>query len=71
MNKWLNPPPKKPKMENEFPPQDAVPYPPTTTFGTMKKQLRKKKPSKKSKKERIADKSVSLAERLNDKMINS
>ena len=49
---------------NEFPPKDAVTYTQANTFNTMKKQIGKKKISKKSKKERIADKSVSLAERL-------
>ena len=72
MDRWLNPP-KKQKTEsefpslaypqNEFPPQDAVTYPPPS-FSTMKKQVRKKKVSNKSKKERIADKSALLAERL-------
>ena len=74
MDKWLNPPPRKPKTESEFPylaysqsefpPQDAVTYIPPTSFNTIKKQVRKKKVSSKSKKERIADKSVSLAERV-------
>jgi hypothetical protein len=48
-------------MTTEFPPQDAVPH---TPFSTIKKQVKKKNPTKKPKKERIADKSVSLAERL-------
>ena len=62
-NRWVNPPSRKPKKteENEFPPQDAVTY---TPFSTIKKQVRKKKVSKQSKKERISTKSVSLAERL-------
>jgi len=62
-NRWVNPPSRKPKKteENEFPPQDAVTY---TPFSTIKKQVKKKNPTKKPKKERIADKSVSLAERL-------
>ena len=50
--------------ENEFPPEDAVPYTPASSFDTIKKQVRKKKVSRKSKEQRIADKSVSLAERL-------
>ena len=72
-NKWVNPP-KKQKTEsefpylaypqNEFPPQDAVTYVPPPSFSTIKKQVRKKRVSRKSKKERIADKFVSLAERL-------
>jgi hypothetical protein len=78
-DRWVNPP-RKPKTENEFPylaypqneipPQNGVPYSHTTTFNRIKKQVGKKKISKKTKKERIADKSVSLAERLNDKLIN-
>ena len=62
-NRWVNPPSRKPKKteENEFPPQDATTY---TPFSTIKKQVRKKKVSKKSKKERISDKSVSLAKRV-------
>ena len=64
MNKWLNPPPRKPKTEDEFPPQDATTCIRPTSFDTIKNQVRKKKVSRKSKKDRIADKSVSLAERL-------
>ena len=60
-NRWVNPPSRKMKTENEFPPQDAVTY---TPFSTIKKQVKKKKPTGKSKKERISAKSVSLAERL-------
>ena len=63
MNKWVNPPPKM-KTEDEFPPQDGTTYIPPTSFDTIKKQVKKKKTTKKSTKERIADKSVSLAERL-------
>ena len=63
MNKWVNPEPRM-KTENEFPPENAVPYIPPTPFSTIKKQVKKKNPTKKPKKERIADKSVSLAERL-------
>ena len=73
MSRWVNPPPRM-KTEDEFPqsvspqnelpPQDAITYTHANTFNTMKKQVRKKKVSKKSKRERIADKSVSLGERL-------
>lgn len=63
MSRWVNPPSRM-KAEDEFPSQDAVTYIPTTSFDTIKKQVRKKKVSRKSKRERIADKSVSLAERL-------
>ena len=52
------------RTENEFPPEDAVPYTPASSFDTIKKQVKKKKVSRKSKKERISAKSVSLAERL-------
>ena len=65
MNHWINPPPRsKSDEENEFPPQDVTTYIPPISFDTIKKQVRKKKVSKKSKEQRIADKSVSLAERL-------
>ncbi len=73
VSKWVNPPPRL-KTEDEFiqtdvppgesPPKDTTTYTYANTFNTMKKQVRKKKVSKKSKKERIADKSISLAERL-------
>ena len=63
MNKWVNPS-KRQKTEDEFPSQDASPYTSATSFDTIKNQVRKKKIFRKSKKERIADKSVSLAERL-------
>ena len=73
MNNWLKPPKKQstesefPYLaypQNDFPPQDSVTYIPPTSFNTIKKQVGKKKVSKKSKRERIADKSVSLAERV-------
>ena len=57
-NKWVNPPSR---MTIEFPPQNSVTY---TPFSTIKKQVGKKKLTKKPKKKRIADKSVSLSERL-------
>jgi hypothetical protein len=52
------------KTEDEFPSQDSVTYIPPTSFNTIKKQVGKKKVSRKSKRERIADKSVSLSERV-------
>ena len=52
------------KTEDEFPPQNAVTYPTTFSFDTIKKQVQKKKPTKKSKKERVSAKSISLAENL-------
>ena len=61
MNRWVNPPPEM-KTENEY----AVTYTHANTFNTMKKQVGKKKVSRKSKKERIADKSISLSERLGE-----
>ena len=63
MNKWVNPPSGM-KTEDEFHSQDSITYIPPTSFDTIKKQVGKKKPSKKSKRERIADKSISLAERV-------
>ena len=63
MNKWVNPS-KRQKTENEFPSQDATTYIHPTSFDTIKNQVGKKKVSTKSKKERIADKSVSLADKL-------
>ena len=62
-NRWVNPPSRM-KTEDEFQSQDAVLYIPPTSFDTIKKQVRKKKVSRKSKEQRIADKSVSLSERL-------
>ena len=73
MSRWVNAPPRMKTEDespqsvspsNEFPPQDAITYTHANTFNTMKKQLRKKKVSTKSTKDRIADKAVSLAERL-------
>ena len=62
-SRWVNPPSRM-KTEDEFPSQDSVTYIPPTSFSTIKKQVRKKKVSRQSKKERISAKSVSLAERL-------
>ena len=63
VNKWVNPP-LTIKTEDEFPSQDAVTYTPPISFDTIKKQVGKRKVSGKSKRERIADKSLSLAERV-------
>ena len=63
MNKWINPVPRI-RPEDEFPSQDSVTHIPPSSFDTIKKQVRKKKVSRKSLKDRVADKSVSLAERL-------
>ena len=59
------------RLENEFPDANAVPYRKPTDpdtnkpkISTITKQVRKKRISRKSKKDRIADKSLSLAERL-------
>ena len=55
---------------NEFPEPNAVPFgmtsstPNATSFSTITKQVNKKRVSKKSKKDRIAEKSVLLADRL-------
>ena len=59
------------RLENEFPDANAVPYRQQVDpdinkpkISTITKQVRKKRVSKKSLKDRIADKSVSLAEGL-------
>ena len=64
-SKWVYP--TENQTEDEFHASDEIPYgttPNATSFAVMKKQVRKKKVSKKSKEQRIEDKSVSLAERL-------
>ena len=59
---------------NEFPEPNAVPFgmtpstPNATSFSTITKQVNKKRVSKKSKKERITAKSVSLSERLGNRV---
>jgi hypothetical protein len=59
------------RLDNEFPDANAVPYgkqvdPDTNkpSVSTITKQVKKKKVSNKSKGDRIADKSVLLADRL-------
>ena len=58
------------QSENEFPEPNAVPFgmtpstPDSTSFSTITKQVNKKKVSKKSKRDRIVEKSVLLADRL-------
>jgi hypothetical protein len=59
------------RLENEFPDANAVPYGKQVdpdinkpSVSTITKQVKKKKVSKKSKKDRIAEKSVFLADRL-------
>ena len=59
------------RLENEFPDADAVPYRQQVDpdinkpkISTITKQVRKKRVSKRSKKDRISDKTASLAERL-------
>ena len=55
------------QTEDKFHTSDEIPYetsPNATSFATIKKQVRKKGVSKKSKKERISAKSISLSERL-------
>ena len=63
MNKWLHPS-KRQKTEDEFPRQDATNYTSATSFDTIKNQVGKKKVSQKPKKERIADKIVHLADKV-------
>ena len=62
------------KSESEFPYTDVAPDQSHShasvsnlSFSTVTGQIQKKKPSKKSAKERIADKSVLLADRLDHK----
>ena len=55
------------QTEDEFHTSDEIPYrttPNATSFSTIKKQLRKKGVYKKSKKDRVSAKSISLSERL-------
>ena len=59
MNKWLNPPQKE-KSDELMTKEPINPI----SFDTIKNQVRKKNVSRKPKKERIADKSVSLADKL-------
>ena len=59
------------QTEDEFHTSDEFPYgtaPDATSFTTIKKQVRKKGVSKKSKRERITAKSVSLSERLGNRV---
>ena len=59
------------QTEDEFYTSHEIPYgttPDTTSFPTITKQVRKKGVSKKSKKDRIAAKSVSLSERLGNRV---
>ena len=55
------------QTEDEFHTSDEIPYgttPNATSFSTIKKQLRKKGVYKKSKKDRVSAKSISLVRRL-------
>ena len=63
MLKWLNPTPKI-KNEFEFENQDGFFKQPPATFSASLKQISKRKPSKKSKRDRVADKSILLSKRL-------
>ena len=68
-SKWVYP--TENQTENEFQNSDEIPYgtsPNATSFAVMKKQVRKKGVSKKSKRERITAKSVSLSERLGNRV---
>ena len=73
IHRWATPPstvrtenefPQTMGPQNEFPPQDAVTYTHTTPFNTIKKQIRKKKISKKTKKNRLIGKALDLSDRL-------
>ena len=58
------------QTEDEFHTSDEIPYgvnpttPDANSFATIKKQVRKKGVSKKSKKDRVSAKSISLVRRL-------
>ncbi len=68
-SKWVYP--TENQTEDEFHTSDEIPYgtsPNATSFAVMKKQVRKKGVSKKSKRERITAKSVSLSERLGERV---
>ena len=63
-SKWVYP--TTIQTKDEFHTSDEIPY--GTSFSTIKKQVRKKGVSKKSKRERITAKSVSLSERLGNRV---
>ena len=68
-SKWVYP--TTVQTENEFYTSDEIPYgtaPDATSFTIIKKQVRKKSVTKKSKKDRISAKSVSLSERLGNRV---
>ena len=71
-SKWVYP--TTTQTENEFPEPNAVPFgmnpstPNATSFSTITKQVNKKRVSKRSKRDRIAAKSVSLSERLGERV---
>ena len=59
-SQWVHP--TTVQTEDEFHTSDEVPY--GTSFTTIKKQVRKKSVTKKSKKDRVSAKSISLVRRL-------
>ena len=64
-SKWVYP--TTVQTENEFYTSDEIPYgttPDATSFPTITKQVNKKRVSKKSKKDRVSAKSISLVRRL-------
>ena len=67
-SKWVYP--ATIQTEDEFHTSDEIPYgvnpttPDANSFATIKKQVRKKGVSKKSKKDRVSAKSISLVRRL-------
>ena len=65
-SKWVYP--TTVQTEDEFYTSDEIPYgttPDATSFPTITKQVNKKRVPKKSKKDRISAKSISLVRRLN------
>jgi len=66
MNKWVNPPHTK-KEEETYDADDDFTINPPPSFTAYLKQIKKKPPSKKSKRNRVADKGVLLSKRLRNK----
>ena len=65
-NRWVSPP-KRNQSEDEFPAQEPVGHFPLFPFGHYTRQIGKKKPSKKSKQDRVSEKSLLLSARIKQK----
>jgi len=66
INKWVSPP-KTNKSEDEFTAQEPVGHFPLFPFGHYTRQIGKKRPSKKSKQDRVSEKSLLLSDRITQK----